>query len=675
MNKYSAFEIFRRLGAYLRSYIYYVLLFLVVLLLSAAAEVAMPLFVRQAVDHNLLVRYIRFPSGVLTEEDIVRDEEDLPHIQGFVYVRDIALKGLSQKRRRKLREDNRMSKGYYYVFPSTQVPTYPIAGLKKEGRYAVLPLAVIKEISYTDRKQIRTYDVEGLKKNSFYFLMVNIALFIFSLVQVYVLALLGQGIMKDLRITVFKHMLAQSMKFFSLQPVGKIVTHVTNDVETVNELFVRVLPSLLKNLAIMGTVIVVIFFLSYRLGFVTVITLVPILVITVLSRMKVRNAFRWVRESVAKINIMLSEYLSGISIVQLFSQEKKTRGIFQKDNNRLMEANIAQVYVYAIFRPMIDLFYAISVAIILYSGALFLLRYKISLGVLIAYISLVDTFYQQVMSISEGIVSLQNAMAGGEKVFSFLDHNEKVTDVGKNNLPIPIKGSIVFENVSFSYGREMVLREFSVHIKAGQTIAIVGYTGAGKSTIVNLLTRLWDAHSGRILLDGMDIKSVPLWQLRGNVQLLPQDVFLFQDTVEENICLGKRSIAQSAAKKLGIHPFILSLPRGYHSILGEDANNISTGQRQLITFARIIAHDPRVIILDEATASIDTETEQIIQSALSVLCSGRTAIIIAHRLSTIKHADNILVLHKGQLIEQGTYTVLMRQKKLFYMLARMQNYI
>jgi ATP-binding cassette subfamily B protein len=417
------------------------------------------------------------------------------------------------------------------------------------------------------------------------------------------------------------------------------------------------------------------FILSPKLAAVALLTLPPVLVVTAFSRVRARDAFRQQRIASSKVNSYLSERLSGVQVVQLFLGELRSRREFGIRNKEFQQANMAEMYVYATFRPIIDFLSTFTTATVIAVGANLVLNLSLSLGVLIAFIGLVGLFYSPVMDIAEKYTLLQSAMAGGERVFALLDTAETIPDQGERHITA-IRGLVEFNHVSFAYkDGEEVIKDLSFTVNPGEMAAIVGYTGAGKTTITNVLTRLWDIQRGSITLDGIPIEQIPLAELRRSVLPVLQEVFLFSGTVAENISLGlplDRDAIVEAAKTVHADEFIRALPEGYDTILSEGAANISSGQRQLLSFARVIAHNPSMVILDEATSSIDTETERLIQLGIERVLSGRTSIVIAHRLSTIRHASRILVLSGGMLVEEGRHDELIATNGLYAGLYRLQ---
>ena len=518
-----------------------------------------------------------------------------------------------------------------------------------------------------------------LKGSILYFIVLTLV-FGFTFCQTLTANFMTQRVMKDMRINLFSKTISQSTGFLSRHPVGRIVTRLTSDVETMEEFFTSVLVAFLKDISIMTGAVVTMFILSPQLALMVLVTLPPVVVVTFISRIKARDAFRRQRTASSKVFAYLAERLAGIQVVQLFRQEKRSSKEFKRGNSELLDANLKEMYVFASFRPAVEWFSAFTAAVVIVVGSKMALSLSISLGVLIAFINLVQMFYNPVTDIAEKYTMLQSAMAGGEKVFKLMDVDEHIPDKGTysiNEKIQPAVGRLVeFDNVHFAYKKgEDVLRGLTFTVKPAQMAAIVGYTGAGKTTIINVLARLWDIDSGVIRLDGIPIKDIPLEQLRRCIMPVMQDVTLFSGTIEENISLGLELSQEEvieAAKTVYAHEFISSLPLGYKTLLSERAANISTGQRQLISFARVIAHNPGVVVLDEATSSIDTETERLIQLGMKKALAGRTSFVIAHRLSTIKDADSIMVLSSGRLVEEGSHEQLIARNGLYAGLYRLQ---
>lgn len=685
-------QIVRRILAYVRPYKGLLLVTAVSLVLSTIGSLLLPLLSRKIVDEALVVSMISLHTQAMD----AAERAGLPEGIGLgdrLFLPRTALSAIPEARRAGLLADGLLDEGPYYLaaWPETgRLPAEVQAALAYPARlpaaafsqplwyggYVLAPEAWLFSLPADQARVLRQADYKRLHTYGLAFLFSLILVLLTTFSQTWSTSLAGQRVMKQLRMELFTTTCNQSSSFLSKQPVGRLVTRLTSDVETINEFFTSVLVSFVKDGSVMIGVIVVLFVMSPRLATVVSLSLPPVLVASIISRRKARDAFRKQRTWLSKVNSFISEHISGVVIVKLFGRERATSLSFTEANTELMKANLGEMYVFATFRPLIEFFSATSTAVVLYYGAGLHGRGLISLGALIAFVNLVRMFYSPVQDMSEKFTILQSAMAGGERVFSLLDTDEALPDRPSLSLPQPVRGHVEFDHVSFAYREEeWVLKDISFEVRPGQTLAIVGATGAGKSTIVNLIPRLWDIQKGQIRLDGLDITQVGMAELRNAVRPVMQDVFLFSGSIAENIALGldlSREEIERAARTVHAHHFISQLPEGYDTGLGEGASTLSAGQRQLLSFARVVAHDPRIIVLDEATSSVDTETERLIQAGLDGLMRGRTTIAIAHRLSTIKHADSILVLADGRLAEQGRHDELIARQGIYYNLYRLQ---
>jgi ATP-binding cassette subfamily B multidrug efflux pump len=675
----------KRLLGYVKPYLLVFLLSMGALLLATGGELLLPLIIQRTVDREILPLHraiqIERAPGVLP--GLLGDPEPEYLIGGVYFPPSDRLAKLSGAEKDKLREEGLLSSDSYLLISDLDtsaekaaiVVRYPGLFISDQRRAAIRQ-EDLGQLGGEEIKVLRADNLAGVTAKSRLFLLALAAVFIFTFSQVYLQAYVGQMIMKDLRTGLFDHTLGLSLKYIDVTPVGRLVTRITNDVETINELFTTVLPSLLRDFSLMAGVLVALYILSPPLATITVLTLAPVLLLTLFFRVYARNAYRRVRLAVSRLNSFLSERISGMRIVQLFVREARSRDEFAAKNDELLRANLGEMLVFATFRPLIDLLSTVSIAVIIYFGARLLQADIVSLGVLIAYLTLIRKFYEPVMDLSEKYNILQSAMAGSERVFELLDEQDKISQPASPHSPKSVEGEIVFDKVTFWYKEgEPVLNNLSFTVAPGETVAIVGYTGAGKTTITSLLTRLWDIQQGAILLDGVDIRNIPTGVLRRRVQSVLQDVFLFSGSIADNIRLGEdisEERLQEAVRLVRAESFIDKLPDGMNTELQERGANLSMGQRQLLSFARVVAHNPDVLVLDEATGNIDTETETLIQEALANLLRDRTSLVIAHRLSTIRHADRILVLHKGCLCETGSHDQLMAKRGLYYNLYKLQ---
>jgi ATP-binding cassette subfamily B protein len=523
----------------------------------------------------------------------------------------------------------------------------------------------------------------GIMLLSALFLAVLVFDFLAQYAQIRIMQRVGQQTMYDMRREIFSHMQRLPMSYFDRNPVGRLVTRVTTDVDALNDLFAAGVVTMINDFFLLVVMAGLLFFIDRRLAVDTLAVLPGILIVTLIFRKFVRDANRRIRTAIARINAFLQEYISGMHVVQLFNREQKAMEEFSKRNRDNMLAWRDAILAYALFYPAVEFLSFATIALIFWSGGNRIFSGALSLGVLTAFTMFAQRFFRPIQDLSEKFNILQSAMAASERIFKLLD--EPIT-IQSDPHAIPLdqpRGEIEFRNVWFSYrnvpepaDEDWVLRDVSFRVEPGQTFAIVGHTGAGKTTLISLLLRFYDIQRGQILLDGKDIRTIQLQDLRRQFGIVLQDPFLFTGTIETNIRLGTPGIdnitVERALDEIGLGEFIRSLQDGVATSVNERGSTLSVGQRQLINFARALAHNPRFLILDEATSSVDTKTELLIREALGRLLSGRTALVIAHRLSTIQYADRILVFHKGRLREQGAHQELLAQRGIYYRLYQLQ---
>ncbi len=494
---------------------------------------------------------------------------------------------------------------------------------------------------------------------------------------------LGQRVMHDLRAEIFGKLQSLDLRFYDKNPVGRLMTRITSDVEALNELFTSGVVAVFGDVFTLAFILAAMLYMDWKLALVT-FTVLPFVGLTAfLFRARIRNAYRDIRVRLARINSFIHERFTGIAVVQLFNREEADAKRHEAINQDYLEAHLRSITYYALFFPVIELFTAIALALIIWQGGSSILTGAVSVGVLAAFLQYARRFFRPIQDLSEKYNLLQGAMASSERIFALLDTEvEIVSPVEPSPLPKPVQGRIDFEDVWFAYGKkkqdewDWVLKGVSFQAKPGERLAIVGHTGAGKTTIINLLMRFYEAQKGRILLDGVPIDRIDLKELRDHIGLVLQDVFLFSQDVAFNIRLGAEDIPDErirmAAEEIGAASFIDRLPHGYDQELGERGATLSMGERQLVSFARALAFDPQVLILDEATSSVDSKIEAQIEEATHKLMAGRTSVVIAHRLSTVQSAHRIIVLHHGELCEQGTHQELLEADGLYARLHELQ---
>ena len=533
-----------------------------------------------------------------------------------------------------------------------------------------------QKLTSNDLKVLRQNDFKGILKAGILFLLLLFSGFFLNLADTWLLQKMGQQIVYKLREETFTHIHSLSLSFFNTTPVGKLVTRVSNDTEAVNELFSTILVKLFKNVVKIIGYAVVMLSINVKMASISFLLLPLVAILTFVFRHLSRKAYQITRNKITELNTFLSEHISGMKLIQIFAREKEKYSEFEGKSMELYRANFREIMTFAIFRPSIYLVSVIAMILVIRTGSLSVLNGSLSLGTLFVFITYISSFFEPIQELSEQLGTLQSSIASAEKIFSVLDVKPEIVSPA-DPAPVNILGEIEFRHVWFAYEEEnYILKDVSFVIHPGEKAAFVGATGAGKSTILNLIGRYFDIQKGQILIDGIDIHEIDLDVLRGAIGQVQQDVFIFTGDIKSNISLNNEAISpdnvRQAAEIVNADPFIQKLPHGYDEPVTERGSTLSAGQRQLLSFARTLAYDPKILVLDEATANIDTETETLITQALARLMDGRTTIMVAHRLSTIQHADKIIVMHHGEIKESGTHQELLAKDGLYKKLYELQ---
>ena len=487
---------------------------------------------------------------------------------------------------------------------------------------------------------------------------------------------LGQYVIRDIRVQLYRKILQLRLKFFDNTPIGRLVTRSISDVETLADVFSEGMAAIAGDILQLILIVAVMFYTDWRLALISLSTIPLMLFSTYVFKEKIKTSFNEVRTAVANLNSFVQEHITGMNIVQIFGSEKIESEKFRAINDEHRRANIRSIWYYSIYYPVADIISAVAVGLVVWYGARQVISSDVTFGTITAFVMFINLFFRPIRMLADRFNTLQMGIVSTDRILTLLDSNEFTANNGRYE-PATIRGEVSFDHVWFAYNNEdYVLRDISFSVGEGETVAFVGATGAGKSSIINLLSRFYDINRGTIEVDGVDVHEYELGYLRRNIGVVLQDVFLFSDTIENNITLGDKRISREkmieAAKLVGVHEFIERLPGGYAYNVMERGSTLSVGQRQLISFVRAMVQDPKIIVLDEATSSVDTETEEMIQNAISKLMKGRTAIVIAHRLSTIQKAHNIIVVDKGQIVEQGNHEALLQREGTYANLYRMQ---
>lgn len=676
-----------RLGRYLRPYWVLISLSLLFILAMTGLDLLLPYLTKEAIDRYLLTS----AREIVLKGDGSSEESDfwnrygqilIPHKKRGRYL--LPPEGLPLMDRREMarfQKSGLLTENRYYLFlpqspeEETLFQKYPSL-FERSGPYGWISYEHLKELKREDLLILRGRDLRGVFHIGLLMVLILSLNFALTFSQVYAMEVAGQKMMHDLRMKVFSHLQTLSISYFDKNPVGRLVTRLTNDIQNVHEMFTSVLIHLVKDVLLVIGIILFLLHLHQELALVSFSVIPLILITTLFFSRRARDAFREIRSRIAQMNSFFHENFSGIKVVQLFGRERENSRRFQKVNEKYFLANMKQISIYATFVPLVEILSSGALGLLLWYGGGKVIQEALTLGLLVAFISYIRMFFQPLRDLSEKYNILQSAMASLERIFQLLDQKEK----GYESMApqkIEIKGNIQFHHVSFSYhDGEEVLRDVSFSIRQGETVAIVGATGAGKTSLIHLLERFYDVQKGAILIDGVDIREIDLYQLRRSIGLVMQDTFLFSGDIEENIRLGNpegdgRKVRE-VAQMVNAEKFIQRLPSGYQTKVGEGGEVLSSGEAQLLAFARALYINPKILILDEATSHVDPETERLIQEGIARLIKGRTSLIIAHRLSTIQRADKIIVLHKGRVREMGTHRELIARKGIYFKLYQIQ---
>lgn len=668
-------DLMRRLLNYSRPFWKMLVLCVFLLLIITGVDLARPYIIKVAIDDHinaLDIPMVAFDEG----ESPFQDKGTL--YNGKIYIRENQLKEeySNQPRYQIVNQESQ-----HYLIQGTVGPTEKYTVNNNNG----YPEIVTENNRYTGIKlkqsqltSFREQDINGLTRIGLFFLTMLLVGFAVNYLQIYLLHKTSQKIIYNLRQEVFSHLQKMSLSYFDSNPVGRLVTRVTNDTERLKEMYINVLIYVFKDIFLLIGIMGIMIHLNLKLALVSFSVIPLALLAAFIFRKYAREAYREVRVKLAKINATLSENISGMKLIQIFNQQRRKFREFTDINKDYYDATMKQIIIFAIFRPTMGLMYSLALALILWYGGGRVINNLLQFGVLFAFINYIKKFFRPINDLSQKYNILQSAMASAERIFKILDTEVEIKNSADPvNLPAELDGKVEFKDVWFAYEEDdWILKDINLTINPGETVALVGATGAGKSSIIKLISRFYDIQHGEILIDGVNIKDVKKKELRRRIGVVLQDVFLFTGDIKSNIRLNADHISDKeikrSAKYVNASKFISKLPEKYEHEVKERGATLSAGQRQLLAFARALAFDPDILVLDEATSNIDTETEVLIQDALEKLTRDRTTIVIAHRLSTIQHADKIIVMHKGEIKEKGDHQELLRKGGIYYDLYQLQ---